>query len=462
MSRVGSESAQNIKTVIGASAALLALAFACAPAGEQTPPAEPAAYPPPAPPPAMASQPPPAPGGAPAAPPTAPMPPPVVVKDVGFKTPESVLYDAENDVMYVSNINGKPTDADKNGFISKVSPDGKVLELKWIDGSKPATALNAPKGLAIAAKMLWVSDLNQIKLFDLKTGAARGRLGAPGATFLNDLTAAPDGTVYAADSGMKLGANGFEPTGTDAVFQIGKRRAVEVFFKSKDLNRPNGVLADDKGVWVTTFGAAEIFYLSKEKKLKERTKEQITKLPGGSLDGIVRLPDGSLLVTSWETSTVYQGTPGGTFQPILTGLEAPADIGYDSKRHRVLVPRFKGDSIEFHTLKPMPPGTVVAPPPPAAAPAPPAATPKPAAAAPAPAAPASPNPGPAAPAAPAAPKAATAPAPAAAPAAPAAAAPPAAPKVPAAAAAPKAAAPAPAVPAAPAPATPKPATPPAK
>src|SRR5262245_10177215 len=60
----------------------------------------------------------------------------------GFQTPESVLYDADNDVYLVSNINGKPLDADDNGFISKVSPDGKITELKWIDGAKDNVKLD--------------------------------------------------------------------------------------------------------------------------------------------------------------------------------------------------------------------------------------------------------------------------------------------------------------------------------
>src|SRR5688572_1139033 len=54
----------------------------------------------------------------------------------GFSTPESVLYDSDADIYLVSNINGEPLGADDNGFIAKLSPDGKITEAKWIDGSK--------------------------------------------------------------------------------------------------------------------------------------------------------------------------------------------------------------------------------------------------------------------------------------------------------------------------------------
>ena len=47
----------------------------------------------------------------------------------GLETPESVLFDEERDVLYVSNVGGEPTVKDGNGYISRVSPDGKMQEL---------------------------------------------------------------------------------------------------------------------------------------------------------------------------------------------------------------------------------------------------------------------------------------------------------------------------------------------
>ena len=38
-----------------------------------------------------------------------------------LKNPESVAYAPEQNVLFVSNVNGKPTQKDQNGFISKVS-----------------------------------------------------------------------------------------------------------------------------------------------------------------------------------------------------------------------------------------------------------------------------------------------------------------------------------------------------
>jgi len=49
---------------------------------------------------------------------------------------------------------------------------------------------------------------------------------------------------------------------------------------------------------------------------------------------------------------VYRGKLGQKFEPVLTGFsDGPADIGFDSKRKRVLVPRFMSSAVEVYDLK---------------------------------------------------------------------------------------------------------------
>jgi hypothetical protein len=79
-------------------------------------------------------------------------------------------------------------------------------------------------------------------------------------------------------------------------------------------------------------------------------RDVITKLPGGQLDGLLAVDD-MLIISSWKTETVYRGPLGGTFTPLLTKVKAVADIGYDSKRKRLLVPRFLDDTVEVYDLK---------------------------------------------------------------------------------------------------------------
>ncbi len=324
-------------------------ALSCGCGGETPPPAAPAAASASPAPVASASAPEPA-ASASAAPeacataPAKPAPPAPVVKYTGFASPESVLYDAEADRYLVSNINGKGVDKDDNGFISELSPDGQVKNLKWIEGGKNKVKLDGPKGLALVKGVLYVADISVVRMFDAKTGAPKGDVPIAGSTFLNDVAAGPDGKVYVSDSGLKAGANGFEPDGTDAVYVIEKGKA-KALAKGTDLGAPNGLLVTDKGLVVVSFGSGEVYRLDEKGK-----KQDVSKPPAGALDGIVAVGD-SFLVSSWQGSAIYRGKVGGPFEVVFSDLKSPADIGYDTKRGRVLVPHFLEDTVEVFDLK---------------------------------------------------------------------------------------------------------------
>ena len=56
-------------------------------------------------------------------------------------------------------------------------------------------------------------------------------------------------------------------------------------------------------------------------------------------------------MSSWEGGAIYKGKPGGEFAPVVPHLESPADIGWDSKRKRVLVPLFNENAVEIYDVK---------------------------------------------------------------------------------------------------------------
>jgi hypothetical protein len=315
--------------------------------GQSTPPAQAAAAAPSASAPAPKNsieQTPPATPAASAEPPKPAAPTPVA-KWTGLAHPESVLYDADGDRYLVSNINGSPFDKDNNGFISVLSPDGTVANLKWIEGGKNKVKLDAPKGSAIYKGVLYVADVTVVRTFDAKTGAQKADIPVAGAVFLNDLAAGPDGKIYVSDSSFKVSTTGgFESAGTDAVYVIDKGKA-KALAKSPDLHEPNGVLWTDKGLVVCSMGAPEVFRLD-----EKGAKQDATKTPSAGLDGLIQVGD-SLLVTSWEASSVLRGKLGGTVETALTEQKSPADIGYDTKRGRVLVPHLMEDTVEAYELK---------------------------------------------------------------------------------------------------------------
>ena len=266
----------------------------------------------------------------------APAPAVIEVKDVGLQTPESILHDRSIDIYLVSNINGNPAAVDDNGFISMVAPDGRVLALKWIDGEATDITLNAPKGMAIASGTLYVADITAVRMFDLRTGRPKGAIDLPGAQFLNDVAAGPDGSIYVTD------------TRADAVFRIDGAGRVTTLVRGGGLNRPNGVTVRPDGRLIVVSAAEEgEVYLVDQQGQRQTT----ARLPRGGLDGVVLLQGGALLVSSWGASAVYRVDPSGRADVVVDNVPSPADIDYDVARGRVLIPILTRHSLVFAPLR---------------------------------------------------------------------------------------------------------------
>lgn len=269
--------------------------------------------------------------------------PPILIENAGLQTPESVLHDPVRDIYLVSNINGQPLDKDNNGFIARISPAGDIVRLKWIAGGVNGVTLNAPKGMAISGDVLYVTDIDAVRMFNAETGAPQGDIAIEGATFVNDATVAADGTVYVTDTGWGSGSDGFTNTGTDAIWAIrdGSARAV---VRDVSLHNPNGIYATGSRLIIVN-ARGEVFYfsLSGDKGLPQT-------LPGASLDGVVMTGGGQLLISSWQTQSVYQGTMETGFTAIIENVPSPADIGYDAARNRVLIPVFLEHRVRIEPL----------------------------------------------------------------------------------------------------------------
>lgn len=267
----------------------------------------------------------------------------VDVSAVGFMTPESVLADGSVDVYLVSNINGAPLDRDDNGFISRITPDGQLAELKWIDGADPAFTLNAPKGMAIRGDSLFVADIDCIRIFHRVSGQHLGDECLEGATFLNDLAVGPEGSLFVTDMGMESdGQGGLTPSGTDGLyrypFQEGRRGAT--LATGAELGGPNGVAVGSRGIFVVTMRSGEVVRFD-----AAGIKTVVMPESDRQLDGIVFTNDGGFLFSSWGDSAVYRVDPAGAISRLVEGVPAPADIGYDAQRDRVLIPLFLDDKV---------------------------------------------------------------------------------------------------------------------
>ena len=265
-----------------------------------------------------------------------------VLANVGFASPENLVYDASHKVYLVSNMNGDPRARDANGFVSRVSADGKLLTLKWIDGSRLGTRLDAPKGLAIRGDTLAVADVGCVRLFSLQTGASLGVWKAPG-VLLNDVAFSPDGALYVTDTGADSGKT--DPNDRDAVFRFTVADHPTRVIAGTALSGPDGIVASDTGFTYSTFKSDLVEHVA-----RSGARTTIATLPGAKVDGLRRLSDGSLVVTSWNAHSVFRIAPEGKMTVVASGINSPAGVTYDAAQHRLAITSMNGNSMYFVTL----------------------------------------------------------------------------------------------------------------
>lgn len=278
----------------------------------------------------------------------------------GFDTPESVKYDPEQDVYFVSNIYGNPSRKDGQGYIARVAAgDSAHATTRLVEGGKAGAVLNAPKGMAIAGDTLWVADIDVLRGFHKRTGAPVATIQFPQPVhFLNDVAVGPDGALYVTDTGVQFDTVGaMSRPSLGQIFRV-EGRDVSVGTADSVFNGPNGITWDEErqAFVVVSFAGPSIVSWA-----PGGTPRTIAS-GSGQYDG-VEIVDGRTIVSSWKDSTIRVLEGDETVpERIVAGVAGPADIGVDTRRALLLVPLFGENRVEIWTI----PGVS---PPPATAPA---------------------------------------------------------------------------------------------
>lgn len=238
--------------------------------------------------------------------------------------PESVLPDMKNNILYVSLIDGAPWAADGKGGVGRLSPDGKKYDSLWITG------LHAPKGMGLLGNRLYVADITDLVVIDVKNGRIEKKIPFENAQALNDVTISDKGIVYVSDS-----------------------RTARIWRVENDIATP--YLDSMRGVNGLKAIGSDLLIASGKLFLKADAKKNITtiaELPQGG-DGIEPIGNGDYLFTSWS-GYLYYVYADGRYELLLdTHLEKKntADIGYDPVKRIVYVPTFNAKTVVAYQLK---------------------------------------------------------------------------------------------------------------
>lgn len=238
----------------------------------------------------------------------------------GFVHIESVSYDPQAKALYVSEFGTEKLVADLKdgkGRIVKVGLDGKIIDKQFLP-AKGGEAMNKPKGGWVRGNHFWVTDIDGVWDFDLKTRKGR-KLALPGITFAND-PAILGNALYVSDNRNDKLAR-VEP----ADFLSSKKApTVTMTFAGKNVF-PNGLWPTRDGMLLMVgFQAADkpqrIYALGVSGQIKNLSG------PIGRLDGVYELKDGSILATDWNSGSLFRWSEKDGMQPLAKGFKGPADF----------------------------------------------------------------------------------------------------------------------------------------
>ncbi len=258
----------------------------------------------------------------------------------GFSSPESTIINGN--YLYVSNVGKelKPTVKDADGFISKLSKDGAIENLHFIDG------LDAPKGMSIVNNTLFVADIDTLRGFDLESKKEIFNLVFKDTNFLNDITVKDDNTIFVSSSDLS------------AVYEVDITN--KQYKKIVDLTTANGLFYEDGILYGAQLGSSvnsmfdakgNFFQID----LKNGNKKTQLGTFKGVLDGVYKVGD-KLYVSDWvnfEKSGIIRIYDLKTKEESILNVEpfmGAADFWIDEKTNKLYLPQMLGGKVSIINL----------------------------------------------------------------------------------------------------------------
>jgi hypothetical protein len=242
-----------------------------------------------------------------------------------LNVPESVINDFANNQLFVSNINGSPTEKNGKGYISLLSEEGKIINQYWLEG------LDAPKGMGISGSFLYVTNITEVVKIDLQKASIIHRIPIDGSVFLNDISIDKEGLVYVSDM---------------------KQNKIHILIKDEpylfidNIPSANGLCATTDALYVLS--GQELIKIDKDKSISKLS----SGIQGGG-DGLEQLNQSTFLASGWQ-GVLHLVSVSGNVKILLDTriLDSNiADIGYNKDKKIVYIPTFFTNKVVAYQLK---------------------------------------------------------------------------------------------------------------
>jgi len=250
--------------------------------------------------------------------------------DSTMTTCESVLYDKDSKLIFVSNINQNPWDIDHNGFISTIDTNGNIVDQFWLN-----EGLSGPKGMGLYEGRLYVNDINRIVEIDKASAYILNSYTIEEEVALNDIAIDASGTVYSSNSA----------TGKIYFLEDGY---INTLTHLNNEMRLNGLYYHQKKLYFISSKSHEFGYFDRRNK----TVQVLAKGIGWG-DGIVRLENGDFITSSWDGGLYHIGAKDHKVTQLLDLKDEKintADIDYIAEQQLLIVPTFFHNTVRAYKV----------------------------------------------------------------------------------------------------------------
>ncbi len=246
--------------------------------------------------------------------------------DEDLKMPESAVYDKKRNVVYVTNYDAYGIAGRQ--FISKISLDGKIQTLKWVEG------LAQPSGVAIFDDRLYVVERRNVVEIELESAKILNRFPIPKCMFPNDIAIDSAGDMYVSDS-MR-----------DVIYKFSQDR-FEVWLEDDEVNNPNGLFVFKDKLIVGLSGDHSL----KSIDLQNKKIHTIVRFEEGIMDGIKMDEEGNVLLSHYE-GRLYRVSLSGEVTKLLDLPDSRcADFDIILERNLIIIPALDSNKVMAYQLK---------------------------------------------------------------------------------------------------------------